>query len=155
MRLQMIRGAAVCAVLALVCGCRSPKEPGGAGLAHVTIKGTPLYVIQDTAEAVFRENGYRIVEKQPTLMVFDRQGSKLDALAWGGWSGEGVVMRVKVSITGQPPEEHLLEARVYAVRDASDPFFADESRMVLIKRGPYRKMLEEVRRRLNPDGKSK
>lgn len=148
-----MRRAAVFTALALVSGCQSSHEPGSNSHAHVTIAGTPLYVIQDTTEAVFRENGYRIVEKHPNLMVFDRRGSKMDALKWGGWYGEGVVMRVKVSITSPAPEGHLLEARVYAVRDASDPFFADENRTMLVKRGPYRKMLEEVRRRLNPDAR--
>jgi len=32
-------------------------------------------------------------------MVFERPGSRSDALKWGGWSGKGVTMRVKVRLS--------------------------------------------------------
>jgi hypothetical protein len=136
--------------LTALVGCQSAKEPGSLSHASVQIQGHSLPDIRMTTAAVFREAGYALTLAQPEAMVFDRPGSRRDAVKWGGWAtGEGVTMRVKVRFREMPDGGHLLQADAYAVQDANDPFFESESRNVLLNRRPYQKLLDEVARRLN------
>ena len=91
--------------------------------ASVEIKGHSVAEIQQTATAVFREEGYALAGATPQQMVFDRPGSRRDALKWGGFAGNGVTMRVKVGLSGTLDGGQLLLADAYAVQNAEDPFF--------------------------------
>ena len=81
-------------------------------------------------------------------MVFERPGSRADALKWGGWWGEGVIMRVKVVVSELANGGCLLQADAYAVQNSKDEFFRTESRPMLLSRQPYQKLLDETARRL-------
>ena len=82
-------------------------------------------------------------------MVFDRLGSRRDAIKWGGaLTGEGVTMRVKVQFRYLDSTTTLLQADAYAVHDAGDSFFENEDRNVLLNHRPYQKILDEIKSRL-------
>ena len=147
----MIRliGAAWILSLLLVTGCQSAKQPGSMSHASVQIQGRSLTAIQQTMTAVFREEGYALTLATSEEMVFDRPGSRRDALKWGGWAtGQGVTMRVKARLSELPDSSHLVQADAYAVQNSDDPFFRTESRNILLNRRPYQKLLNEVARRL-------
>ncbi|HWW01951.1 MAG TPA: hypothetical protein VNZ64_19785 [Candidatus Acidoferrum sp.] len=129
-------------------GCQSAKEPGTMSHAAVQIHGRPLVDIQETTTAVFREEGYARAAVTQQEMVFERPGTRRDALKWGGWAGHGVTMRVKVRLSGMLDGSHLLQADAYAVQNSDDPFFQTDSRNILLNRRPYQKLLDEVARRL-------
>ena len=80
-------------------------------------------------------------------MVFDRPGSAMDKLKYGGWFGEGVDERIKISFRDMGPSGFMLQADVYAVRNAGDTFFEDENHNVILNNHPYQKMLDEVQKR--------
>ena len=117
----------VAGLLALVAvslvGCQSAKQPGIMSHASVQVKGHSLEDIRQTTTAVFREAGYSLVATSPVEMVFDRPGSRRDAAKWGGWSGEGVTMRVKAGVSKMTDGSFLLEADAYAVQNSDDEFF--------------------------------
>ena len=137
----------LCAVLHA--GCQSAKEPGGMSHASVRIQGRSLAEIQQTATAVFREEGYALAQATPREMVFDRPGSRRDALKWGGLaSGQGVTMRVKVQLSEPLEGGHLLQADAYAVQNSDDPFFQTESRNIILNHIPYQNLLNKVAGRL-------
>ena len=138
---------ALCAI-SLV-GCQSAKQPGSMSHASVLVKGHSLEDIRQTTTAVFREAGYSLVADSPQAMVFDRPGSRRDAAKWGGWSGQGVTMRVKVRLSKMLDGAQLLQADAYAMQNSDDEFFRTESRNILLSRRPYQKLLDEVARRLN------
>ena len=81
-------------------------------------------------------------------MIFERQGSRRDAAKYGGWSGEGVTMRVRVAFTELAGGSYRLQADVSAVQNSDDPFFRDENRAMMLNRSQYRRMLGEVEKRL-------
>ena len=85
---------------------------------------------------------------RPEGQVFERLGSRRDALKWGGLLSGGVIMRVKVAYTELQDDVWLLQADAYAVQDAGDPFFEDENRNVLLNRHPYQKLLDKVEKQL-------
>ena len=47
-----------------------------------------------------------------------------------------------------PDGSHLLQCDVFYVRHAGDSFLEDEGRMTLVRTSPYRRMLQEVAKRL-------
>jgi hypothetical protein len=129
-------------------GCQSANDPGSMSHASVQIKGHSVADIQQTATAVFREEGYAQAVATPAEMVFERPGSRRDALKWGGFAGAGVTMRVKVRLTHMLDGDYLLEANAYAVQNSNDPFFQTESRNIMLNHRPYQKLLDEVAKRL-------
>jgi hypothetical protein len=134
--------------ITVLCGCQSAKQPGSQSHASVQLNHHPLAEVQSTTAAVFREEGYRQTFTSAEEMIFERLGSRADALKWGGWSGAGVTMRVKVKINALGESSYLLQADAYAVQNSSDPFFQTESRNILLNRRPYQQLLNEVAKRL-------
>ena len=132
---------AVCA-LGLV-GCQSTK-PGSMSHAAVQIKGHSTAEIQEAAAAVFREDGYAQTAASTDEVVFERVGSRRDALKWGGWLGAGVTMRVKVRTSPMVDGRTLVTADVYAVQNSDDPFFRTESRVVTANHRPYQELLDKM-----------
>ena len=129
-------------------GCQSAKQPGSMSHASVQIQGRSVVEIQQTATAVFREAGYASVLAATEEMVFERPGSRRDALKWGGWLEQGVTMRGKGRVSEMLNGSYLLQADVYAVQNSDDPFFRTESRNILLNRRPYQKPLNKDARRL-------
>lgn len=119
-------------------------------MSHASVEIPPrsMVQIQEAAVSVFRADGYALVANSATELVFDRPGSRRDALKWGGWSGEGVTMRVRVWVSDLAGGKQLLQADAYAVQNSDDDFFRTESRNVLLNRRPYQKLLDEAARRL-------
>lgn len=129
-------------------GCRSAKEPGSGSHASVRIPARSVAEVRQTLSAVFGEEGYALTQPGPPEMVFERPGSRSDALKWGGWSGKGVTMRVKVRLSQLANGGYLLQADAYAVQNSDDDFFRTESRNMLLGRKPYQELLDETARRL-------
>ena len=129
-------------------GCQSARQSGSMSHAAVEIQSHSVADIQQTAAAVFRDEGYALARATPEEMVFDRPGTRRDALKWGGWAGNGVTMRVKVALSKTIDGGYLLEANAYAVQNSDDPFFQSESRNILLNHRPYQKLLNEVAHRL-------
>jgi hypothetical protein len=134
--------------LLLVSACQSAHEPGGTSHAVVQIQNHPLEEIQKATAEVFGAEGYAERSRSAEMMVFDRAGSRRDAAKYGGWSGEGVTMRVRVGFTALAGGNYRLQADATAVQDAGDPFFADESRAMMLNRRPYQQLLDKVATRL-------
>jgi hypothetical protein len=142
-----VAGLLALGALGLV-GCQSAKQPGSRSHASAQARGHSLEDIRQTTTAVFREAGYSLAAASAQEMVFDRPGSRRDALKWGGWSDQGVTMRVKVGLSKLDDGGYLLEADAYAVQNSDDEFFRTERRNIVLNRRPYQKLLDEVARRL-------
>ena len=135
-------------------GCQSAHEPGGTSHAAVTIKNRSDQEIRQVVKAVMAEDGYSFVTEGESFMGFQRPGSRRDAVKWGGWvDGQGVVIRAKLTMTRLSEESRLLQLDMFAVRDAEDSFFEQESRMMMLNKAPYRELLREVEKRLAPGSK--
>src|SRR5262245_23270778 len=147
MKTLRVLTCSLCLCLLFLPGCRS-GTPGSMSHASVQIPTRPTETIQQTTIAVFREQGYTLTRSSMNEMIFDRPGTAYDAAKWGGWSGQGVMMRVKVNQSNLGDGTSLLEADAYAVQNSSDPFFQTESRNITLNRVPYQNMLNEVANRL-------
>jgi hypothetical protein len=133
-------------ILTLI-SCQTMKQPGGKGaLASVTID-TPTNEVEIllAAEDVFGKAGFNLMSHGPDYRLFERLGSKADALKFGGWDGTGVVMRARVT-TMKMGSTYQLNCNVKAVRDAGG--LEDEHPVFAAYKKEYREMLEEVKKQL-------
>jgi hypothetical protein len=136
-------------------GC-STTDTGTASHASVSIAGHPEGEIALTTRNVFEEQGWKLAKVQPNLLIFERPGTKGDALKYGGWDGAGVVVRAKVTLETVGPGTCLVRCDVFAVRDAGQSIMEDENRMMMLSRKEYRKLLDEVKVRMTqPPGDRK
>jgi hypothetical protein len=132
-------------------GCGIGK-PAGASFASVIIKGkTPEEICQTTA-AVFQEDGFQVGVVMPSNMVFQKEGSRGQSLAYGGvvdtTYGSTTMVRVKASLVDLGASGQRLQCQAYMVRNANDSFFEDESRLLNIHGGKYQGLLNKVAKRL-------
>jgi hypothetical protein len=129
-------------------GCASANQTGGYSHGALTVKGHSDAQIREATKAVFAENGYSFLSEGPNYMQFQRPGTRADAIKWGGWFGEGVMVRAKIGMAKLASDSCVLQLDMYAVRDAGQGFFEDESRMIMLNKQPYRRLLRDVDKRL-------
>jgi hypothetical protein len=145
------RVAAALTTLLLLLGptaCSSNRGSSDQGHASVLIKGHPAEQVRLVAKQVFNEQGYVLQTSLPDEMVFQRPGGGGSALLYGGWDGSGVVQRIRVHFYSAGEVSVNVVATVFAVRNAGDRVMEEESRKLVLSRGPYKKMLAEIQRRM-------
>lgn len=130
----------------LLVGCQSGG--GSGGHASLRITGHPLEHIRLVTKDVFNEAGYGLALSQVESMTFQRLGTAGDALLYGGWGGDRVATRVRVRFESVNAKDCTLVATVYLVRDAGDRVMEEESRKWVVNRGPYQKLLKDIKQRL-------
>lgn len=148
MLMKLLLPLAVLLALATFTGCRSAGEPGDINHAAVQIHGRSLQQIQEATADVFQQNGYTQTGRDNWMMVFVRPGTQRDALKYGGWSGDGVTIRVRVEFAPDTAESYWVKANAYAEQNSKDPFFRDESRSLMLNRRPYQNLLNQVAKTL-------
>jgi hypothetical protein len=134
----------------LTLGCRSTSQPPEARFASVTITNRPREQIRETTLRVFGEAGYATAGLVfLDEMVFERRGGTGTKLAYGNWmGGTPVWVRVKAKIVPVTPGVFRLQCNAFVVRDKGDLRIEDETRLANYRGGPYQKLLNEVRLRL-------
>src|SRR5947209_15448370 len=69
--------------LLVLTACQTP-QPQSASFASVIIPGKSASEICQAAGTVFQEDGYRVASLNPQNMIFQREGSRSESLAYGG-----------------------------------------------------------------------
>jgi hypothetical protein len=129
-------------------GCQSSDKPGSASFASVTISGNTPGQIRDTAIEVFHDDGYKVARREPTRMVFEKEGTGMNNFAYGSWLGDTPVwVRVKASIEPAGEMTFRLQCTAYMVRDIGGST-EEEIKVSGLHRGAYQKLLDEVANRL-------
>ena len=144
-------GAMLALTAFAVSGCRT-GEPASASFASVTISGKSSDEICKTAAAVFQEDGYQVGSLSPSNMIFQKEGSRGQSLAYGGLVdthyGAVTVVRVRAQLVDLGAGSYRLQCKAYMVRNANDSFFEDESAVTNIRSRPYQNLLDKVATRL-------
>ena len=138
--------------LLLLTGCNSLHEPSSASFASVVIAAQPPEAIKTATEHVFAENGYANYPTGPTTMIFEKEGSRMNDIAYNGvvgtHYGQGTLVRVKTELVPLADGSFRLRCQAFMVRNAGDSFFAEEIRVKNFRSGPYQKLLDDVAKRL-------
>lgn len=143
---------ALAALFALaVAGCGATK-PGSASFASVVIKGhSPQEIARVTAQ-VFQEDGWVGGSMKGHPMVFQKEGSRMTDLAYGGvadtYYGAKTVVRVKMDLVTLGEDSHRLQCQAFIVKDPGDPFFSQEQRLANVRSGHYQSLLNKVAKQL-------
>ena len=139
-------------VSSLLSGTSCRSGPASATFASVTIAGKTPEEICQTTGAVFREDGYKVALLTPDRMVFEKEASRAESIAYSGvvdtHYGAITLVRVRAELVDLGEGSHRLQCQAYMVRNAGDSFFADESRLVNMRSRPYQNLLDKVAKRL-------
>ncbi|HRT10777.1 MAG TPA: hypothetical protein P5233_20525 [Candidatus Paceibacterota bacterium] len=145
---RVLAGLLAVSLAVFLGGCSSPEKGSSNGFASVTIRGNTPGQISEAAIAVFTEAGYTVVVPGRTRLVFEKQGSSMNNLAYGSWLGDTPVwIRVRASVVPAGEATYRLECRAWMVRDHGANL-EEEVKVSSLARGTYQKLLDEVARRL-------
>src|SRR3974390_442847 len=99
--------------LLLTTGCGS--GPASASFASVVIHGKTPDEICRAAAAVFQEDGYQVAALTPANMVFQKEGTRGESLAYGGvvgtHYGEITLVRVKAQLVDLGAGSYRLQCK--------------------------------------------
>ena len=131
-------------------GCHSAKPGAANGFASVEITGNTPGQISAVAVEVFEAHGFKTTRRGIDNLVFERKGTTMDNVAYGGWMGS-VWVRVKVSAAPVAETVCRLKCSAYFVQDKGSAL-EEEQLMKHAHRSEYQKLLEEVKQRLKASG---
>ena len=136
----------VCSLLVLC--CESTGKPASGQFASVELQGNTPGQIRDVAVEVFKEHQYVVSRSRPDTMVFEREGTEWDNIAYGNWMGGAVWVRVKASIVPVSEGTFRLQCNAFMVRDRGGST-EEETKLTSLKSHSYQKLLDEVSQRLH------
>jgi hypothetical protein len=134
-------------------GCKNLSQPGSASFASVIIRNHSHQEIQQAAAQVFGESGYSGRVTGVDQMLFQKEGTRANNIAYNGLVGTHygaqTLVRVKTSILDIGGGSLRLQAQAFIVRNAGDSFFEEETRLTNARSRPYQKLLDKVAEKFN------
>ena len=130
-------------------GCKSVDRPASASFASVRIEGHTPEQIQAATVVVFQIAEYTAADVRRSEMVFEREGSRWDQIAYGSWVNDASVWnRVRVSMVPLAADTFRLQCQAFKVRNKGDPLTEEEVRIGNSHRKHYQALLDKVVERL-------
>jgi hypothetical protein len=129
-------------------GCKSMEKPASAAFASVTIPGHTPEQICGATMLEFEQAGYTAADIKRTEMVFEREGSRWDQVAYGSWMTKNVWVRVRASVVPLGESSCRLQCQAYWVRDKGEPLEAAPVAFPNRKSKPYQELLDKVAARM-------
>jgi hypothetical protein len=141
----LLAGALATTAGTAVTGCKSLSEPASDSFASVQIQGHTVEQIRAATVVVFQEDGYRSANERRGEMVFEKEGSQWDKIAYGSWiDDEAVWIRVKASVVSSANGAFRLRCQAYRVRNKGDPVFEEVVRLKNNRSKPFQALLDKV-----------
>lgn len=133
------------AVVALS-GCGATK-PASASFASVDIEGHTFKEIQNAAGEVFQEDGYT-VQVRGNEMKFEKEGSRAKQLAYEGFTGGPVNLRVLGQIVQIAESTYRFQCQAYVVKSPGDPTFEEVIKLQNVRSRPYQDLCDKIAKKL-------
>ncbi len=131
-------------------GCKSSDKSATASFASVIITGSTPGQIRNVAVQVFDDHGYKTAQRDPAHLVFEKEGTRMDNLAYGTWlNDKPVYIRFKASVVPAGEKTFCLQGMAYLVQDIGTGT-EEEIAVKHYNRKPYQKILDEVAKRMGP-----
>jgi hypothetical protein len=142
---KLATGISVTAAGIALLGCKSLHKPASASFSSVRIQGHTAEQIRAASVVVFQQDGYTALEGKRSEMVFEKEGSRWDQIAYGSWVNEAPVwLRAKVSMVPLSNDTFRLQCQAYKIRNKGDPLTEDQVRIGNSHSKPYQALLDEV-----------
>lgn len=117
------------------------------GMATVDINGTTLVKVESAIQKVFvNDEGFSLTDSSDLNYVFERPGGRLKDLSYGPLSEEGITERAVVDIEQKSDSSFRVECNVYMIRNNSDDFFEDSTKVLHTFGKEYQRVLNKVER---------
>ena len=129
-------------------GCSSMEKPGSGAFASVVISGHTTEQIRAAALLEFEQDGYIPADIKSPQMVFEKEGSRWDQVAYGGWMTKNVWIRVRVWLVPAANDMQRLQCQAYRVRDKGEPLESDPAALRHGQNKPYQALLDRIAARL-------
>ena len=114
----------------------------------MTIPNRTEEAIVQAAVQVFQADGYQAQALGPGKLVFQKEGSRGQNLAYEGFVGSHygaqTLVRVRAEIVALAAGSHRLQCRAFIVTGAGDSFFEEEKPLSNMRSGPYQRLLDKV-----------
>jgi hypothetical protein len=141
-------GLFVSALTFLLAACQTDSKTAAAHFAAVELRGNTPGQIADIAIAVFKDHGFSVARRTYSALVFEKEASRMDNLAYGNWiSDKPVWVRVRAEIVPVAEAHFRLQCHPVLVLDKNETM--EEELKVKFRSGPYQKLLDEVALRLS------
>ena len=149
--LQTLLASIMAASIGMVLlGCKSLDKPASASFASVQIRGHTPEQIRAATVVVFEQDGYAATDIRRPELVFEKEGSQWDKIAYGSFGDDAAIwIRVKVSVVPLSPELCRLQCQAYRVRNRGDAVFEDQVQLRHNKSKPYQALLDKVLGQVN------
>jgi len=138
---------AACLAAVAATGCRSAATQDPLRFASVVIQGQPHERVRDTTALVFLEHGYRVAKNGWADLVFEREGSAMNNIAYGTLMTGKVWIRVKASIVDGLPGTCRLDCEAFVLRNRGEAL-EEETRITKIHNHQYQEILNEIAKRV-------
>jgi hypothetical protein len=147
-RLHVALSACFIACVVLT-GCAGRElVPGKAkGMAWVDVSGRTPEQVAAAAKKVFIEDGYELIEHNGTQLVFEKPGSRMKDIAYGGLANEeGVWIKAVLNINPKDNNTCWVSCDAYIIKDRDDDFFRDDQKVLKLFGREYQLLLDRVKR---------
>ena len=124
------------------------NKPGSGAFASVQIPGHTPEQVRGAALLEFEYDGYVPVEVKRDEMVFEKEGTRWDQIAYGGWIDNRVWVRVNVWVVPLSGGLCQLQCQAFKVRDKGNPIGEEPVRLRSSQNKPYQAVLDKVAARL-------
>jgi hypothetical protein len=140
------------ALLTVVTGCQTVGGTGVSGkdLAAVSLKADSLQQVKQATLAVFAQKGYALDFDSAKQIVFSKRASTGSTILFGGWPGidPPIEDRVQLYIEDSGAGDFTLHCDAYVVSDSGQGFFEEKRPVYKTRASAYRKLLEEVKKKI-------
>ena len=126
----------------------APGTPNDGSLASIFVTNTTRSAISETAFLVMRENGFIYKTTTGGAMIYEREGSKWDQVAYGGWF-EKIWIRVRLAVDAYQIGVFRVSCKVFRVDGRGDLSMGEE-RLISPKSAEYYQgLLKTMQDRIN------
>lgn len=118
------------------------------GMANVTVGAASLEEVETAIHSVFIADRFLLKKSVGKQKMYERPGSRMKDLAYGGLASDGAWERAYLDIHDLGNETFRIECNVYIVSKNGDPFFDDQTTVLKLFGGQYRRLLNRVKLKL-------
>lgn len=147
---QLRLGLGLLALCLVSAGCHTAGEQPHPDLATLTIKDRTEDEIRRAAISVFTEAKYQIGSSARRELVFEKAGSTMNNILYGGISASNARVWERVRLTFLPRTDGSVEVgcNVFRVENLGEGFFEEEKRLTKVHAKTYQGFLHKIEAQL-------
>jgi len=133
----------------VVCGCQTYSGPPEKNLAFVTITNRPPADVRAAITKVFHAHGFTGISTGDSSFTFTRKGGSMDKMIYGSYMfTDTVTLKVTVLMHPLPDGAVGVSCDAWMDEGEDDPVFEGDHQLTPLRKGPYEKLLKEVKKSL-------